>query len=134
MPGKRPEVVLGELREGGVAPAIMAIIDRGVNRRPELAAGLLAEVELMMDGYPTVRIVFEDAVVRVEDVPASEPDLRVSGSLPDLVGLMVAPLVGGVPNPFKPGGRAAIGNLAGRRVRIQGRPAMLRRFLGLISL
>lgn len=133
MPSSPPQVVLGQFLEGGVSPAIMAIIDRGVRQHPELAQGLVAEVELSMEGYPTVRILFEDAVVRVEDGNASEPDLRVSGSLPDLVALMVAPLVAGVPNPFRPGGRAAIGSLAGRRVRIQGRPGMLRRFLGLIS-
>ena len=51
----------GTLLDGGLAPAIMAIVDRGVSRRPELATALRAEVELNMgDRYPPVRIVFGD--------------------------------------------------------------------------
>jgi hypothetical protein len=119
---------------GGVAPAIMAIVDRGVRQRPELASDLRAEIELNMDGgYPPVRIVFGDDLVLVEDGSASEPDLRVSGELADLVSLMVAPLVGGLPNPIDRRGRAALGMFAVGRVRVQGRVALLRRFLGVIQ-
>ena len=65
--------------------------------------------------------------------PAEEPDLRVSGHLPDLVSLMVAPLVRGLPNPIDRRGRAALGMVALRRVRVQGKLALLRRFLGVIA-
>jgi hypothetical protein len=133
MPRTPPNVELGQLVDGGLAPAIMAIVDRGVRQRPQLASGLQAEVELAMEGHPPVRIVFEEPTVRVEDGPSSAPDLRISGALSDLVSLMVAPLLGGVPNPIDRRGRAAIGMVALRRVRVHGKPALLRRFLRLIS-
>ena len=132
---KTPQVELGDVTEGGVAPAIMAIVDRGVAERPELAETLQAEIELNIEeGYPPVRIVFDEGRVVVEDGGSAEPDLRVSGTLPDLVSLMVAPLVGGVPNPMAAKGRAALGMVAQRRVKVEGRLPLLRRFLGVIRI
>jgi len=128
-----PEVRLGRLADGGVAPAIMAIVDRGVRQRPHLAGDLRAEVELDMGKrYPPVRIVFDEGTVLVEDGASKRPDLRVSGQLPDLVSLMVAPLVGGLPNPIDRRGRAALGMVALGRVRVDGKLGLLRRFLGVI--
>ena len=116
-----------------MAPAIMAIVDRGVRERPALSSDLRAEIELDMGKrYPPVRIVFDDKAVLVEDAAAEQPDLRVIGQLPDLVSLMVAPLLGGVPNPIDRRGRAVLGMVALGRVRVEGRLALLRRFLGVI--
>jgi hypothetical protein len=130
-----PEVVLGALVPGGIAPAILAVVERGVRRRPALAGGLRAEVELNADeGYPPVRIVFGDRVVLVEDGPAVAPAVRVHGALADLISLMVIPTLGGVPNPADARGRAAIGKLALRRVRIEGRLGLVRRLLGVIRI
>jgi hypothetical protein len=121
--------------DGGVAPAIMAIVDRGVSQRPHLAGGMDAEIELDMGTrYPRVRIVFESGAVLVEDAEAEQPDLKISGQLPDLVSLMVMPLVRGVPNPIDRRGRAALGLVALRRVRVEGKLGLLRRFLGVIQL
>lgn len=129
----RPEVKLGALEEGGLAPAVMAIIDRGVRRRPDLAESLRAEVELCFaDGHPPVRITFEDDTVLVEDGPAKDPDVRIEGRLGDHIALMVAPVVGGLPSVFDARGRAALGMVVSRRVRIQGSLGLLRRFLGVI--
>jgi hypothetical protein len=128
-------VELGDLMEGGLAPAILAVVERGIARRPELAANLEAEVELSTAGdYPPVRIVFGGQRVLVEDGPATSPDLRIIGSLSDLVSLMVSPLVGGVPSPLQARGRAALGMVALRRVRVEGRVRLMRRFLGLIQI
>ena len=128
-------VALGQVAEGGVAPAIMAIVDRGVRQRPELVDGFRAEVELNLEErYPPVRILFGEDEVLVEDAGAVEPDLRVTGTLPDLVSLMVAPTVGGLPNPMAAKGRAALGMVALGRVKVEGRLALLRRFLGLIRI
>jgi hypothetical protein len=128
-------VRLGELAEGGLAPAIMAIVERGVTRRPDQARALGIEVELRMEeSYPPVRILFEAGAVLVEDGPAEDPALRISGALADLVGLLVTPLVGGVPSPMNARGRAALGMLASRRVRIQGGLGLMRSFLGVIRL
>lgn len=113
----------------------MAIVDRGASYRPELASALRAEIELNIEErYPPVRIVFDDHHVLVEDGSASQPDLRVTGTLPDLVSLMVAPLVGGVPNPIASRGRAALGLVALRRVKVEGRLALMRQFLAVIAI
>ena len=135
MSPKSPQVELGQVAEGGVAPAIMAIVDRGAAQRPDLAGTLEAEGELNIEErYPPVRIVFDGGRILVEDGSAHAPDLRVSGTLPDLVSLMVAPVVGGLPNPMAAKGRAALGMVAARRVRVEGRVGLLRRFLGLIRI
>jgi hypothetical protein len=104
-----PTVRLGNLADGGLAPAIMAIVERGVNRRPARARALGIEVEVRMEeSYPPVRIVFDSDGVLVEDGPARAPALRISGALSDLVALLVAPLLGGVPSPIDARGRAAL--------------------------
>ncbi len=120
---------------GGVAPAIMAIIERGVHRRPGLAHALRAEIELnVTEASPPVRILFAEDRVLVEDGAVVAPDLRVSGALSDLVGLLVAPLVRGLPNPIDRRGRAALGMVALRRVRIEGRLALMRQLLGVMRI
>lgn len=126
---------LGRLADGGLAPAIMAIVERGVSRRPAQARALRIEVELRMEeSYPPVRIVFGEDVVLVEDGPGESPALAITGALPDLVALLVAPLWGGLPSPVNSRGRAALGMIASRRVRIQGRMGMMRSFVSLIRL
>lgn len=126
---------LGALAEGGLAPAIMAIVERGVSRRPDQARALAVEVELRMEeSYPPVRILFDEHVVLVEDGPAQAPGLRISGALSDLVSLLVAPLLGGVPNPIDRRGRVALGLFASRRVRIEGGIGLMRSFLGVVRL
>lgn len=130
-----PNVELGRIAEGGVAPAIMAIVDRGAHRRPETVRDLEAEVELNIEErYPPVRILFDADRVVVEDASCSAPDLRVTGTLPDLVSLMVAPLLGGVPNPIATRGRTVLGLLAQRRVRVEGRLPLMRQFLAVIQI
>ena len=130
-----PEVRLGALREGGLAPAIMALIERGVKERPDQARALRLEVELQLeDVYPPVRILFGEDGVLVEDGPAAAPGLRITGSLPDLAAMMVAPTLGGVPSPMDRRGRTAIGLFTSRRVRIQGRVGALRSFVSVIRL
>jgi hypothetical protein len=128
-------VRLGKIAEGGVAPAIMAIIERGVRRRPSLAKELQAELEINLEeGYPPVRIVFGERLVLVEDAPAVAPDIKVSASLPDLISLMVTPLLGGVPSPMDSRGRAALGMVMVGRVQIEGRLGLMRRLLGIIRI
>lgn len=125
---------LGELADGGLAPAILAIVERGVSRRPALADGVRAEVQLDFDeGYPPVRVVFGDHLVLVEDGPGVAPDMRVGGKLPDLVSMMVTPHVGGLPNPIAARGRAALGMVASGRVRVEGRLGLLRRLIRVIG-
>jgi len=130
-----PSAELGQHLPGGLSPAILAIIERGIHRRPAIAAQLRAEIELnLQDQYPPVRISFTDERVLVEDRGVGEPDLRVTGALHDLVGLMAAPMLGGLPNPIDRRGRAVLALVAGRRVRIEGRMALMRQLLALIRI
>ncbi len=129
-----PQVRLGTLVPGGLSPAILAIVERGVLRRPELATGLSAEIHLEMHGYPPVRVWFDEHDVIVEDGPAKAPDLKLSGSLPDLVSMLVAPTIGGVPNPVDRRGLAVLGLLAQRRVRVEGSFVLLRRVMRAIRI
>lgn len=130
---RAPHVSLGQTERGGLAPAIMAIVERGVRRRPSLAAGIRAEIQLVFEeGYPPVRVVFADHTVLVEDGQAAAPDLRVQGALPDLISLMVTPLLGGLPNPINARGRAALGMVVLRRVRFEGRLGLMRRLIRVI--
>jgi hypothetical protein len=130
-----PPVELGTLAEGGLSPAILAIVERGVRRRPALARELTAEIELaVQEQYPPVRIVFGERLVLVEDGPATAPDLRITGSLGDLVSLMVSPLLSGVPSPVRGRGRAALGLLVQGRVKVEGRLGLMRKFLSVIRI
>jgi hypothetical protein len=128
-------VRLGAIATGGLAPAIMAIVERGVMRRPTKARELGIEVELRMEEhYPPVRIAFAGDVVVVEDGPATAPALRITGALSDLVALLVVPLLGGVPSPIDARGRAALAMFASRRVRVEGEVGKMRGFLSVLTL
>jgi hypothetical protein len=130
-----PQVRLGAIVTGGVAPAIMAIIERGVRRRPALANTIQAEIEINLgEGYPPIRIAFGERVVLVEDGSAVAPELKVNGALPDLISLLITPTVGGLPSPINARGRAALGMVAVGRVRIEGRLGLMRRLLAVIRI
>jgi hypothetical protein len=131
-PAAVPRVKLGRVIEGGLAPAILAIVERGAHHRPRLARSLRGEIELAMDDHPPVRIVGEDGTITVEDGSGGSPDLRVTGTLSDLTAMMAAPMIGGLPSPVNSRGRAALAMVASRRVQIDGRLALLRRLLGVI--
>lgn len=60
------------------------------------------------EGYLPVRIAFEEGAVLVEDGLAIAPDLRVGGELGDLMRLLVAPSLAGVPLPMGARGRSAV--------------------------
>jgi hypothetical protein len=118
---------------GGLAPAILGIVDRGVRRRPVPARALNAEIEVRIEGgYPPVRIRFAGDVVLVEDGPGERPDARIDAALSDLISLMVSPAVGGVPVPVNARGRAALGMMVSRRIRVEGSRALVRRVLAVI--
>jgi ubiquinone biosynthesis protein UbiJ len=133
--GEAPRVRLGMLVDGGLAPAILAVVERGVQQRPALAGTFAGVIELdMEEGGAPVRIVFGEDQVLAEDGPAAAPDLRIAGTMSDLTSLMVAPLVRGVPSPMRARGRAALGMVALGRVRVTGRLSLMRRFLNLIRI
>src|SRR5207237_4936480 len=94
-----PDVRLGATSDEGIAASIFALVERGAARRPALAREMRGRIELRFEeSLAPVRLVFEEGVVVVEDGAWETPDLRISGRLPHVVALTVAPLVGGVPN------------------------------------
>jgi hypothetical protein len=128
-----PQVRLGNYADGGLAPVIAIVVERGVRRRPALARELRAEISRALDeGWPPFRVVFAGDVVLGEDGAGVAPDLHIEGTLPDLVSLLVAPLVGGLPNPIDPAGRAAIGKIAFGQVRVEGRISLMRKVLAIM--
>ena len=134
-----PHVRLGAMEDDGIAPSVFALVERGVELRPEAARALSGRVvELAFDeGYATTRISFGGDEVLVEDVagPADPPpDVVIRGPLPEIVRITAAPLVGGVPKPTTPRGRAALASVASGRVRIEGRRAVARRLLMLLRI
>jgi hypothetical protein len=130
-----PDVRLGATTDDGIAASIFALVDRGAGRRPELAMEMRGRIELRFaEDLAPVRLVFEEGAVVVEDGACDEPDLRISGRLPHVVALTVAPLVGGVPNPATVRGRSALAKVAGGQVRVDGDRALGRRLLRLLAI
>ena len=126
---------LGAVADDGIAASIYALVERGIHRRPALAREIHGEIELRFEeDLSPVRLVFELEAVTVEDGPARQPDLVISGRLPHVVALATAPLVGGVPNPASRRGRAALARMANRRVRVVGDRALGRKLLRLLAL
>lgn len=127
-------VRLGRLAEGGIAPSLFALVERGARLRSELARSLRGQVELRFTevGVP-VTISFEASDILVEDGPATQAALVVSGRLADVVLLTSVPLLRGVPRPTNPRGRRALRRLANKQVRMEGSLVLGRRLLELLS-
>ena len=111
-------------------------MERGAAKRPRIARELRGRIEIRFaEDYSPVRLDFGDAEVVVADGNGRRwnPDLVIEGSLPDVIQLATAPLVGGLPKPTDRRGRAALASVAGRRVRIEGSPLLARRVMKLLE-
>ena len=112
-----PAVKLGHQAPNGVAAGLLALVERGATRRPRVARELRGRVEIRFaEDYAPVRVHFDDSAVLVEDGNGGRwsSDLVIEGSLPDVIQLATAPLVGGLPKPTDRRGRAALANVAAR--------------------
>jgi hypothetical protein len=131
-----PRVKLGHQAPNGIAAGLLALVERGAMRRPRVARELRGRVEIRFEeDYAPVRLHFADDHVLVEDGSGRrwKSDLVIEGSLPDVVQLATAPLVGGLPRPTHKRGRAALASVAARRVRIEGSPMLARRVMKLLE-
>ena len=131
-----PSVKLGHQAPNGVSAGLLALVERGAARRPRVARELRGRVEIRFDeDYAPVRLDFADGEVLVEDGNGRRwsSDLVIEGALPDVIQLATAPLVGGLPKPTDKRGRAALANVAVRRVRIEGSPLLARRVMKLLE-
>jgi hypothetical protein len=136
---KGPPVRLGHVARNGIAPSMYGLIERGAAKRPGNIRGLKGTVEIRFkEDYAPVRVAFDEGTVLVEDgsdeTKGSRPDLVIQGSLPDIIQLAAAPLVGGVPKPTDKRGRAALARVAKRSVKIEGSPLLARRLLKLLEI
>lgn len=131
-----PPVKLGHQAPNGIAAGLVALVERGAVKRPRIARELRGRVEIRFaEDYAPVRLHFTDGHVIVEDGKGGrwKSDLVIEGSLPDVVQLATAPLVGGLPKPTDKRGRAALASVAARRVRIEGSPLLARRVMKLLE-
>lgn len=137
-PSGPPKVKLGRTAPNGISPSLYGLVEHGAQRRPGIARALRGKVEIRFaEKFAPVRMEFTPGGVLVEDGDGSrgwKPDLVIRGSLPDIVQLAAAPLVGGVPKPTNARGRAAIARMASRKVRIEGSPLLARRLLKLLEI
>jgi hypothetical protein len=132
--GTVPKVRLGQTGPDSIAPALFALLERGVARESALASATRGTVVLRFDeGYAPVRIAFGDADVVVED-GGDGADVAIEGRLPDVVALTRARLVGSIPNPASRAGRAALARLADGRVRVRGDRPLGRALLRLMAI
>jgi hypothetical protein len=104
--------------------------------RARLLHPATVELEALDAGtVATVRI--RSGRVRVADGPAGRrADVRIRATGRDLLELAAAPLRLGLPDPFRPQGRAVLGAIVTRRVRVAGmaaHPLVLARFARLLS-
>jgi hypothetical protein len=130
-----PTVKLGKLRRDGIAPSMFALLERGVERRPRVAARLRGTVAFRFaEDFAPVRVSFGARVIRVEDGDVREPDLAIEGRLPDIVHLAAAPAFRGVPNPGRRHGLAAIASVYRGQVNLVGDRRMARAVLQLLAL
>ena len=136
---KPPRVRLGRMADDGVAPSILALLERGIQRRPEIAAQMRGRVVFRFaEDFSPLRISFKPKTVVLEDGDLRKPDLVIAGSMPDIVHLLTVPTLSGrlrgLPNPAKPRGREALARIVSGRVRMDGDTGFGLRLLRLLAI
>jgi len=131
----RVEVRLGRTSRDGVAPSLYVWVERGVRLRPAVARDLQGRaVFRFSEEISPLAVHFRREAIDVFDGDLSNPDLAVSGRLPDIVHIATAPTLLGIPNPASRHGLAAILGLYRGRVTLEGDRAMARRLIQLLAL
>jgi hypothetical protein len=123
----------------GLAELLSGLIRQQLAREPSRAANLRPSVVVLEvpDAAVVVTVRIGSSHVRVLDGSAPDAHLRVVADADRLLALTAAPLRAGMPDPFRPAGRAAITDLLARRVRVHGllrHPRRLARFTSLVSI
>jgi hypothetical protein len=139
MARRPPRVRLGRVADNGISPSMFGLVEHGARKRPALARDLRGLVEIRFtERFAPVRLTFADDEILVEDGVDNggepQPDLVISGSLPDIVQSASAPLAAGIPKLTDPRGRAALRRVANRRVRMRGSTRLAQRLLRLLEL
>ena len=134
-----PCVRLGRMTDDGVAPSIFGLLERGTQRRPEIAAQMRGRVVFRFaEEFSPLRISFKPKTVVLEDGDLRKPDLVIAGTMPDIVHLLTVPTLGGrlrgLPNPARPRGREALARIVSGRVRMDGDTGFGLRLLRLLAI
>lgn len=124
-------VVGGE--PSGLASMVADLIEQNLARDPARMALLRKSVAVLdaPDADVTVFLRIERDGVRVGDGDVPDAHLRIRSDSGRLLDLTTAPLRAGLPDPLRPEGRAIVGDLLRRRIRIRG---LLRHPLRLVRL
>jgi hypothetical protein len=129
------DVRLGRTSRDGVAPSMFVWVERGVGLRPEVAREIRGQVTFRWaEEIAPLSVHFAGSAIDVFDGDLRNPDLAVSGRLPDIVHMATAPLLLGIPNPASRHGLAAILGLYRGRVMLEGDRGMARRLIQLLAL
>jgi hypothetical protein len=129
-------VVGGE--PSGLASMVADLIEQNLTRDPTRWALLRRAVAVLEapDADVTVFLRIAPEGVRVGDGDVPDAHLRIRSDSGRLLDLTTAPLRGGLPDPLLPEGRAIVGDLLRRRIRIRGlllHPLRLVRLTKLLS-
>jgi hypothetical protein len=124
-------VVGGE--PSGLASMVADLIEQNLARDPTRTGLLRRSVAVLdaLDADVTVFLRIERDGVRVGDGDVPDAHLRIRSDSGRLLDLTTAPLRAGLPDPLRPEGRAIVGDLVRRRIRIRG---LLRHPLRLVRL
>ena len=117
----------------GLASMVADLIEQNLARDPTRTALLRRSVAVLdaPDADVTVFLRIERDGVRVGDGDVPDAHLRIRSDSGRLLDLTTAPLRAGLPDPLRPEGRAIVGDLLRRRIRIRG---LLRHPLRLVRL
>jgi hypothetical protein len=129
-------VVGGE--PSGLASMVADLIEQNLARDPTRTALLRSSVTVLdaLDADVTVFLRIERDGIRVGDGDVPDAHLRIRSDSERLLDLTTVPLRAGLPDPLRPEGRAIVGDLLRRRIRIRGllrHPLRLARLTKLLS-
>jgi hypothetical protein len=106
----------------GLATLVSDLIEQNLERAPERRGLLRPSVVVLnaVDADVTVFLRIEPGGVRVGDGDVPDAHLRIRGDAERLLDLTTVPLRFGFPDVLRPEGRAVMGQLVGRRLRVGG--------------
>jgi hypothetical protein len=131
-------VMLAGPQPGGFASLVADLLEQNLMRDPGRRKLLQPSVVVLEapDADVVVHLRIGADAVRVGDGDVPDAHLRVAAEADRLIGLTRVPLRFGLPDAVKPEGRAVLGDLLGRRLRIRGlirHPVRLARLTRLLS-
>ena len=137
-PQTRTVVTYGSADPTGIAELVGRLLEGNLAAHPERAALLHPAVVEIRATDAGVAVVLELSPGRIliEGAADARRDVVISASSADLLGVAAAPMLGGLPDPRRRDGRAVLGAILARRIRISGLVRHLgtvRRFARLLS-